>query len=230
MRHLDHVGRIAATLAAVMILSTALGHLALLSGEPGLVAAAAVTLICVHLIAPFPDSPPWFSAYAPILQSFTATHIFLLACLVMPGDLVLESLPSLALAVAVLAWFLASAATLFGYLFKNASAARLWVLLLAIIIGAVPLWLGRLFEAVPSLSPWVDPLLAINPLAYLSVMTDWDFLRYEWFYRNTPWGSLHFSYPAAGAATAAYLMLGLLCHGTIRLLRHTQDTSLSITQ
>jgi hypothetical protein len=47
----------------------------------------------------------------------------------------------------------------------------------------------------------------INPLAYLSELAGYDFLRQEWLYAHSPLGGERYSYPHPFFVSAIYLAL-----------------------
>ncbi len=76
----------------------------------------------------------------------------------------------------------------------------------ALLLGS-PLWLSPLLDSNLLSTQWVNPLLALNPMTHLAISLDLDFLRQDWFYRHSVFGSLPFRYPDFGWVSFSYLLL-----------------------
>lgn len=75
---------------------------------------------------------------------------------------------------------------------RGAARATLAVLLVSL---AAPLWASPLIVMFGSSKWFVDALVALCPVSYLASLADIDYLRGDWFYRNTPYGGLRYDYP-----------------------------------
>lgn len=84
------------------------------------------------------------------------------------------------------------------------------VLLAFAIAALAPLWLGPLAEAFARHEGVTGAVVAVSPLSYLAALTGYDVLREQWFYANSPLGSLRFTYPGVTPATAAYLGIAVM--------------------
>lgn len=103
-------------------------------------------------------------------------------------------------------------------------AASLLVASLAVACCTAPLWLGPLAESQAANQSAVDTIIAITPLSYLAVLADYDYLRSNWFYQHTPFGTLRYNYPSIMVLTIIYLSLAGILITTRWLLpgRHPQ--------
>ena len=93
------------------------------------------------------------------------------------------------------------------------STGPVLVVLFMLLNGTSTLWLGPPAELFVLGDGLLNTIIAINPLSYLSVAAEFDFLRSDWFYRHSPFGSLHFTYPEYAILTAVYLGLAVLVSG-----------------
>ncbi len=71
----------------------------------------------------------------------------------------------------------------------------LTVLIGVISITALPVWIAPWVEAIALNPPALTTILACSPLTFFATVLDYDYLRSEWFYRNTPYGMLRYAYP-----------------------------------
>jgi hypothetical protein len=104
------------------------------------------------------------------------------------------------------------------------------------LITSAPLWLGPFVDVFQSGEGVINGVIMTTPLTHFSVATEYDYLRSEWFYRNSPFGSLPFTYPSFISVVTAYLALSLSLQmarwGATRYrthLSHSQQHSLTIT-
>lgn len=73
-------------------------------------------------------------------------------------------------------------------------------------LAALPLWLGPWMEMLAEGHPRIfQALLWLCPLSYLGGLFDYDFLREQWFYRNTPFGMLRYDYPDPAMASLLFI-------------------------
>ena len=114
---------------------------------------------------------------------------------------------ALAMGVGVLTLLAGSLQVGLGELLGDRRLAARLVLLLVLVLGATPLWLGPVAELLARDQAAVDGVVALSPLSYLAALAEVDYLRSDWFYRHTSFGSLRYAYPSAPAMTAAYLAL-----------------------
>lgn len=97
-------------------------------------------------------------------------------------------------------------------LVQEQSSAKLLLLLLFTLMASAPLWLGPAVErSIPGF-PGVNTVIAVTPISYLAMATDYDYLHSSWFYRHTPLGSLRYSYPDEALLAIAYLAGSLSLH------------------
>lgn len=71
----------------------------------------------------------------------------------------------------------------------------------------LPLWAAPIVAFYGSSKLLVDTVVALCPVSYLAQLAQIDFLRGNWLYVHTPYGSLRFDYPDPVHAT--FLILGL---------------------
>lgn len=83
---------------------------------------------------------------------------------------------------------------------------RVPILLLTAIIGSSPVWLGPAVDIYQPDDTLIDGIVSITPLTHLSVALEYDYLRGEWLYRHSPFGSLRYVYPGFHAIVAAYIL------------------------
>ncbi|MCP5299749.1 MAG: hypothetical protein H6954_08580 [Chromatiaceae bacterium] len=86
------------------------------------------------------------------------------------------------------------------------------VLLAGVCCALAPLWLGPLLEKAVVANGVIDTVVAISPVSYLASLLEWDYLRGDWFYRHTPFGSLRYAYPDGVTSSVFYLAAGLSGH------------------
>ncbi|QYZ64997.1 MAG: hypothetical protein HPY30_02730 [Gammaproteobacteria bacterium (ex Lamellibrachia satsuma)] len=92
------------------------------------------------------------------------------------------------------------------------------VFLLALVAGSATLWLGPVVELFVFSDAAVNAIIAASPMSYISAAAEYDYLRSEWLYRNTPFGSLRFAYPDSLQLGAIYLGFAAALHTlTLRL-------------
>jgi hypothetical protein len=145
----------------------------------------------------------------------TATIFLLFSLISATGPLPLGILIKSALAVFSITVLLHNLAGLLQRLGRNSGFAAPTILLIALFVGSSILWLGPAVELWVLDSGFPDMIVAGNPLSYLSVALDYDYLRSDWFYRHSPFGSLRFSYPSFTSLTAVYLGLAIGLQGLI---------------
>ncbi len=88
------------------------------------------------------------------------------------------------------------------------------VLPIVAVLTAAPLWLGPFILLMPE-NQWISSsILALSPLTFLSLLIDADYLRIDWFYQNSPFGGMRFSYPSLVILALCYAFLIVLLAGT----------------
>jgi len=100
---------------------------------------------------------------------------------------------------------------------KDRRQAGITVLALLLVLTAAPVWLGPVLLFLPDdlwrgtswpVSQWLaSSILMLSPLTFLSLLIDTDFLRIDWFYQNTPFGGMRFSYPPIALFVFSYLLV-----------------------
>ncbi|MBL3589022.1 MAG: hypothetical protein JMN24_04405 [gamma proteobacterium endosymbiont of Lamellibrachia anaximandri] len=160
----------------------------------------ATSLTCLLML------PHTGGTFSLVFNSIASTGIFLL--MLFPHDK--GTIPNTILLQSTLAVFTITLLliTLAGFLKRfraTADIALPTVFLLALVAGSATLWLGPLVELFVFSDAAVNAIIAASPLSYLSAAAEYDYLRSEWFYRNTPFGSLRFAYPNSLLLGAIYL-------------------------
>lgn len=115
----------------------------------------------------------------------------------------------------VLSVFLWSLKQLLETLFNKHKMRNPIVVFSAIAICA-PIWLGPLVDIYQPDNRIINSIISLTPLTHFSVAAEYDFLRSVWFYQNTPFGSLPFTYPSFISIITGYLFLIV----TLQIIRH----------
>lgn len=106
-------------------------------------------------------------------------------------------------------------------LVREQSSAKLLLLLIYTLMASTPLWLGPAVErSIPGF-PGVNTVIAVTPISYLAMATDYDYLHSSWFYRYSPLGSLRYDYPDEALLAIAYLAGSLSLHICRSILNYT---------
>lgn len=116
----------------------------------------------------------------------------------------------LACAVILLSLLLSLLTRLTSLTMTDSANAPLLVFLTATIVTTAPIWIGAWVEFGSNSRNITDSVVAISPLSYFAVMIDYDYLRSQWFYTHTPFGTLRYSYPGWLSYTIAYLGITIL--------------------
>jgi len=83
------------------------------------------------------------------------------------------------------------------------------ILTTLLIITAAPVWLAPAVDLYLPGNNITNSIISLTPLSHISVAVEYDYLRSIWFYRNTPYGSLPFSYPYFNNIISSYIVLFL---------------------
>jgi small-conductance mechanosensitive channel len=103
-------------------------------------------------------------------------------------------------------------------------AAGRTVTLALTVLGALPLWLGPLAEALAAAHPALaDTVLAFSPLTHLAVASDNDLLRNDWLYQRANLAALQVAYPELSHLAWAYAGAGLVMGAAALKLHHTSE-------
>lgn len=210
-------------LAAVVVLFQFLsGHSAAYISNTG----SAVNLgaiICLSSLLLLPATRKLSDLVFNSLLVATTFILFLLLPVktTLPYPMVLQG----ALAVFSLALLLHSLSNLLRKLRLTSKIATPAVLIIAGLTGSSVLWLGPAVELFVLGNGVIDSIVASNPLSYLSVAVEYDYLRNEWFYQHTPFGSLRFNYPSYSLLTASYLGLAIAIHGLPFFIKARNSTA-----
>lgn len=145
-------------------------------------------------------------------------RLFANCCAGVPLLIILSQLPAIgvvplqflfhvSIVILCLSFFLWSLTQLLATVFASDHHIRKPILLFTVIFSSAPVWLGPLVDIYQPGDSTTNGIISIMPLTHFSVAAGYDYLRSEWFYQNTPFGSLPFSYPSLISITAGYLFL-----------------------
>jgi hypothetical protein len=113
---------------------------------------------------------------------------------------------------------------LFDAVVVNHTNMKNSLLVAASLITSTPLWLGPFVDVFQSGEDVINGIIMTTPLTHFCVAAEYDYLRSEWFYRNSPFGSLPFIYPSFVNVVTAYFALSLslqmVCWGARRYRAH----------
>jgi len=176
-----------------------------------LVTLSAAVILLGHLLCPTPSLVSLTPAWRALLWSLLVAGAGLLLMLLQSGgssNLIQSA--HLAIAIFVISFALQSLNQLVaGY--SNEAFASALTLMVAIIFSAAPLWLGPWAADANASQFLTDTIIAASPLTCLAVMVDYDYLRSNWFYSQSPFGALRYHYPSATLLGSIYMLLALIC-------------------
>lgn len=139
---------------------------------------------------------------------------------------VLLQLCSMIFCVSLLLWNLTR---LLEGIFSDKSNIRATTLLLATIATSTPVWLGPVMDVYQPRETVINGVVSITPLTHFSVAAEYDYLRSEWLYKNSSFGSLPFSYPEFGRTILYYILfvffIELIIRGVSQRLRNANRPS-----
>ena len=174
-----------------------------------------VTFVC-FLLLPKPNSTGRLfancAAGVPLL--------IILSQLPTAGTVPTQVLFNVSLVILCLSFFLWSLSQLLAVVLAGDYHTRKPILLFSVFIISAPVWLGPLVDIYQPDDNTTNGIISIAPLTHFSVAAEYDYLRSEWFYQNTPFGSLPFSYPSLISITAGYLFLVIFMQLTRWWLTH----------
>jgi hypothetical protein len=178
-----------------------------------------ITIIC-YLLLPAPNSTGSLfancGAGVPLLITLSQLPV--------AGAVPLPFLFHVSVVILCLSFFLWSLSQLLAVVLVGNRHSRMPILLFTVFIISTPAWLGPLVDIYQPGVSTTNAIIAITPLTHFSVAAEYDYLRSEWFYRNTPFGSLPFSYPSLLSITACYLFLVIFMQSMrCWLTRHYAD-------
>ncbi len=112
-------------------------------------------------------------------------------------------------------------------IYGKSSISHKLVYLLTVIVILLPVWLGPWVDVYQPSIKMINSIIFATPLTHFSVAVQYDYLRSLWFYQNTPFGSLPFTYPGLMAITFNYLLI-ICCLQIIlwRVTRHIKNSAL----
>ena len=181
-----------------------------------------VCLVCYLLL---PDA----RGLAGLLtNSFAGMTLFIvLSKLTLTAAIPAHILLQVAAVVFCLGLLLWSLAQLFAAAFPARKNMRGTIILLVTCVTTAPLWMGPVVELQQADNRVIDWVVSMTPLTHVSVAAEYDYLRSEWLYQNSSFGSLPFVYPGFYSITAAYFLLVLTLQLIIRgLTRHPPDANI----
>jgi len=161
-----------------------------------------------------------------------APLLIILSQLPVAKEVPLPVLFQISVMILCLSFFLWSLSQLLAAVFADAHFIRKLIFLFTVFIISAPVWLGPLVDIYQPGDSTTNGIISITPLTHFSVAAGYDYLRSEWFYQNTPFGSLPFSYPSLIAITTGYLLLVIFMQSMRWWLTHLirpQKHSLNIS-
>jgi hypothetical protein len=106
-----------------------------------------------------------------------------------------------------LCMLLLSLTELLKIIFPDSQSLRINIILLVTIISSAPVWLGPIVDIYQLNSLFINGVVSSTPLTHFSVAAEYDYLRGEWLYQHSAFGSLPFVYPSFNSITVCYLLL-----------------------
>ncbi|AUB82112.1 hypothetical protein [Candidatus Thiodictyon syntrophicum] len=167
--------------------------------------AAALIAVCLLVLPTALAAGP-----RPLRGVVLATAAAGLAALALPVLLgrpapIAQGLLAGALMVAVSTFVIGACAGLLMRFTRDPSSALGWVLAVVLVLAAAPLWLAGPLDRGAPLAGW---LVAVNPLTALGLAGAVDYPRDDWLYRQSPLGSIRYTYPSLAVLCLAYLSIG----------------------
>ena len=195
LRKKELVGRCLLALILAQLLTLAvLPELENTPVKATLLTLATSIILCSYLLYPGNNVCHYSRTTINIIWS-TLLAIGVLASILLNNlhfDLIL--ILRLTLAVVLLCLLLSSLTRLISHFTTDISSAPLLVFLITTTLTTATIWSGNWIEHIGSQNT-TDSIIAISPLTYLASMLDYDYLRSQWFYSHTPYGSLRYHYP-----------------------------------
>jgi hypothetical protein len=122
--------------------------------------------------------------------------------------------------LSLLSWSLTQ---FFQFLFPARQNPRVCVILSIACLAAAPIWLGPLMDIYHPGDRVINGIVSMTPLTHVAVAAQYDYLRGEWLYQNSSFGSLRFVYPGFGGIMAGYFLVVFALQIIIRgVPRHPQ--------
>ncbi|MCP3870512.1 MAG: hypothetical protein GY703_20955 [Gammaproteobacteria bacterium] len=175
-----------------------------------MILSACILMLNLILLHPFPAGfPPGLLRPVTGAATVTAAMLFLWMTPVAPPGALRDILP-LAAGVAVIGFCFASLAGLLARLSGNDQEGAWWALCLLATLMTIPFWISPPIELWHPGNETIDTLIALCPLSYLAVLSDWDYLRFDGVYRHSILGGLRYEYPNPVTTSVSYLALGIL--------------------
>ena len=103
----------------------------------------------------------------------------------------------------------------------NAAPLVVTSLLLACL---VPVIAGPGLERIYDATSAANSVISLSPVTYLSALIDYDYLRSEWFYENTPYGALRYEYPDPTTMTLGLFAATMLLTWTVQLVNQRRNS------
>ena len=220
---LNWLTRFIIALIASYLFSITLPPDALSSPAHNLVNAALfISLICFLLL------PAVTSLNTLLVNSFSSIAVLtILFQLPVAIAISLNILIQVCIVIFCLSTVLWSLTQLFEQISPRKDNIRSTVFLWAAILTGSPIWAGPLVDIFQPGNTLINFIISITPLTHFSVAADYDYLRSEWLYQNTPFGSLPFVYPNFTSIVIYYLLFAASLQIILwRVTRHIQPLNL----
>lgn len=163
-----------------------------------------VTLSC-FLLLPGKNTPVNL-----VLNSALPLLLFIILSQLVEGSVAVTVLFKTGIIIVCLSLLLWSLWQLLDAAFPHRASIIILVTFMAAMMTSSPVWLAPVVDLYQPGDTIINTIIAVTPLTHFSVASEYDFLRSEWMYRNTPFGSLLFSYPGFTLITTGYLVCIIL--------------------
>jgi len=118
--------------------------------------------------------------------------IILLSSIAFSADLYINTF----IAVFLLSFFLFSFSRIVYIKFSNKQGFAWQFFLILQLLTAMPVWLAPWVEELATTMDKLNLIIWSSPMSYFATALDFDYLRSQWFYKNTPYGMLRYDYPS----------------------------------
>lgn len=213
-------------LLASVIFSITLNTNSQLSPNYLLINQALAISIISYLLLPIPKNP------GHLLTNLLVTLLLLVVLTQLTSSKLLPApiLGHLCLVTLCLLLFLWSLSQVLQTLFPHILRFHLYILFLMATISSMPIWLAPWVDLYLPENHIINSIISITPLTHVSVAAQYDYLRSEWFYQNSPFGSLPFTYPDLISIVSSYLVLAALLQVLLWKLKRKDTSSIQSTQ
>ncbi len=188
---------------------------------PACIAVNLALFVCLtcYLLLPLANNPVDL-----LINCGACTVLFiLLSQLPVAADIPATILLQVCVIIICLSMTLGSLTLLIEKLFPRRKNIPIIIFLSTAIITTSPVWLGPVVDIYQLNNTIINSVVSITPLTHFSVAAEYDYLRSEWLYQNTAFGSLPFNYPRLTSIATYYFLFVLSLQIILwRVTRHTR--------